>query len=64
MFGTYLRLNISVHEDWRTVVRAAARKLSPGVAQDRALRSERHRFYRQMLAYHRSAQRLVHEGRL
>ena len=28
MYGTYLRLEITDHDGWRTVVRAAARKLT------------------------------------
>ena len=28
MYGAYLRLDITVHDSWRAVVRAAARKLS------------------------------------
>ena len=44
MYGTYLRLDITVHDGWRAVVRAAARKLKPRARRDRALRSERHRF--------------------
>ena len=28
MYGTYLRLDITVHDVWRTVVRAAAKKLT------------------------------------
>jgi len=34
MYGTYLRLDITVHDSWRTVVRAASRKLTrrtPGI---------------------------------
>jgi hypothetical protein len=49
MYGTYLRLDITVHDGWRVVVRAAARKLKPRARRDPALRGERHRFYRQML---------------
>ena len=64
MYGTYLRLGITVHDSWRTVVRAASRKLKRSARHDPALRSERHRFYRQMLTYHEDAQRIVHEWRL
>ena len=27
MYGTYLRLDVTVHDGWRAVIRAAARKL-------------------------------------
>jgi hypothetical protein len=64
MYGTYLRLNITVHDGWRAVVRAAARKLKPRARRDPALRGERHRFYRQMLAYHDQAQEIVRTWRL
>jgi len=52
MYGTYLRLDITVHDGWRTVVRAAARKLTPCALRDPAHREARHCFYRQMLAHH------------
>ena len=64
MYGTYLRLNITVHDGWRAVVRAAARKLKPRGRPDPALRGERHRFYRQMLAYHDQAQDIIRTWRL
>ena len=59
MYGTYLRLNITVHDGWRAVVRAAARKLKPRARRDPVLRGERHRFSQQMLAYHDQAQEIV-----
>ena len=64
MYGTYLRLGITVHDGWRTVVRAAARKLKSRARRDPTLRVERHRFYRQMLAYHDQAQEIVRTWRL
>ncbi len=64
MYGTYLRLNVMVNDSWRTVVRAAAGRLHPRARRDRAVRADRHRFYRQMLAYHREAQDLVTTWRL
>lgn len=64
MYGTYLRLDITVHDGWRAVVRAAAQKLKPRARHDLALRGERHRFYREMLAYHDQAQELVRTWRL
>ncbi len=64
MYGTYLRLNVTVHDGWRTVVRAAARKLTALARRDPAWRKARHRFYREMLAHHQEAQRLVRTWRL
>ncbi len=64
MFGTYLRLDITVHDGWRTVVRSAARKLTRRARRDPAQRLTRHRFYREMLAYHEKAQQLVQHWRL
>jgi hypothetical protein len=64
MYGTYLRLDITVHDGWRAVIRAAARKLTPGTRFGPAHRAARHRFYRQMLTYHRAAQQLVRHWRL
>ncbi len=64
MHGTYLRLDITVHDGWRAVVRAAARKLTPEARADPAHRAARHRFYRRMLAYHDQAQQLVQYWRL
>jgi hypothetical protein len=65
MYGTYLRLGITVHDGWRTVVRAAASKLKPRARADpKHHRAARHRFYRQMLAYHQQAQELVRTWRL
>lgn len=64
MYGTYLQLGISVHASWRSVIRASARKLKPSVRHDRRHRDARHRFYREMLAYHRNGQDLVRRWRL
>jgi hypothetical protein len=64
MYATYLRLDITVHDGWRAVVRAAARKLTPRARRDAVHRDARHRFYRQMLAHHQEAQRLVWTWRL
>ncbi len=63
-YGTYLRLDITVHTSWRSVVRAAAKKLTSEARRDRAQREARHRFYRQMLDYHREAQKIVSYWRL
>ena len=63
-YGTYLRLDITVHDGWRAVVRAAAQKLKRAARRDRAKREARHRFYRQMLDYHREAQEIVSYWRL
>ncbi|MEJ1967059.1 MAG: hypothetical protein WDN03_00265 [Rhizomicrobium sp.] len=64
MYGTYLRLGITVHVGWRSVIRAAAGKLKPAVPHDPRHRDARHRFYRDMLAYHKDAQNLVRRWRL
>lgn len=64
MYGTYLRLDITVHDGCRAVVRAAARKLTRRARRDPAHREARHRFYREMFAHHREAQRLVRTWRL
>ena len=64
MYGTYLRLGVTVHDGWRAVIRAAARKLAPHARRDSAQREARRRFYRQMLEYHSNAQHLVHVWRL
>jgi hypothetical protein len=64
MYGTYLRLGISVHASWRCVIRAAARKLKPSVRHARVHRDARHHFYREMLGYHRNDQDLVERWRL
>ena len=64
MYGTYLRLDITVHDGWRAVVRAAARKLTAPVRRDPARRKARHRFYREMLDYHRQEQDIVRTWRL
>jgi hypothetical protein len=37
MYGTYLRLDITVHDGWRAVIRAAARKLTPQARRDTTL---------------------------
>ncbi len=63
-YGTYLRLDITVHDGWRAVVRAAAKKLTAEARHDPTKRDVRHRFYRQMLAHHREAQEIVSYWRL
>ena len=64
MYGTYLRLDITVYAGWRAVVRTAAMKLKPEVRCDPARRETRHRFDREMLEYHRGAQEIVSYWRL
>lgn len=64
MYGTYLRLGITVHDGWRAVVRAASRKLTRLSRRDPNHRAARKAFYRQMLAYHRQAQEIVATWRL
>ncbi|ABQ39556.1 hypothetical protein GJ689_02015 [Rhodoplanes serenus] len=64
MHGTYLRLGVTVWDSDRTVIRAARRKLTRSARRDPAKREARRRFYREMLAHHSNAQRLVAEFRL
>lgn len=64
MYGTYLRLDITVHDGWRAVVRAASRKLNETARRDPTRRAARKAFYREMLAYHRQAQDIVLTWRL
>ena len=64
MYATYLRLGITVHDGWRTVVRAAAGKPTALARRAPARRKARHRFYREMLAHHQEVQRLVRIWRL
>lgn len=64
MYGTYLRLDITVHDGWRAVVRAASRKLNKQAMRDPNRRVARKAFYRQMLNYHRQAQDIVATWRL
>ncbi|MGD9805460.1 MAG: hypothetical protein AB7O71_23580 [Hyphomicrobiaceae bacterium] len=63
-YGTYLRLDITVHDSWRAVVRAAAKNLTAEARHDPAKRELRHRFHRQMLDDHREAQEIVSYWRL
>jgi hypothetical protein len=64
MYGTYLRLNVTVWASKRRVIRAARSKLTRSAQRDPAKRDARKRFYREMLEHHASAQRLVAEFRL
>jgi hypothetical protein len=64
MYGTYLRLDITVHDGWRAVVRAASRKLNRQALRDPNRRRARKEFYRQMLDCHRQAQDVVLAWRL
>jgi len=64
MYGTYLRLDVTVWASDRAVIRAARRKLTRTAQRDPAKREARKRFYREMLAHHANTQRLVAELRL
>lgn len=64
MYGTYLRLGVTVWASDRMVIRAAQRKLTRSARRDPAKREARKRFYREMLAHHANAQRLAGEFRL
>jgi hypothetical protein len=59
MYGTYLRLNITVHDGWRIIIRAAADKFTSQARHDPAHREARHRFYRQMPVYHHQARQFA-----
>jgi hypothetical protein len=64
MYGTYLRLGVTVWASDRAVIRAARRKLARSARRDPAKREARKRFYREMLKHHANARRLVAEFRL
>lgn len=64
MYGTYLRLDVTVWARSRTVIRAAWHKLSRSARRDPTKREARKRFYREMLEHHANAQRLVAGFRL
>lgn len=64
MYGTYLRLDVTVWANNRAVIRAARRKLARSAWRDPEKRGARKRFYREMLQHHANAQRLVAEFRL
>ena len=64
MYGTYLRLGVTVWDSDRTVIRAARRKLTRYARRDPAKRDAHKRFYCEMLVHHADAQRLVAEFRL
>lgn len=64
MYGTYLRLDVTVWASNRMVIRAARRKLARSARRDPKKRDARKRFYREMLEHHANAQRLVVEFRL
>ena len=59
MHGTYLRLDITVHDSWRAVVRAASRKLTRQARRDPKHRTAVKRFRRGMIDHHRQAQTIV-----
>jgi hypothetical protein len=61
MFGTYCRLGVNVSASDFDVMRAARRKIAVQHRRGRARRADRHRFYRQMLAYHRDARGLYRD---
>ncbi len=63
MYGTYLRLHITVHDGWRAVIRAASHKLTRQARCDPKRRIARKRFYREMLDYHRHEQDIVRTWR-
>jgi len=64
MLGTYHRLNVTIHDDWRAVIRAARGRIAKKARRDPARRADRKRFYRLMLRHHRDAQELAAAWRL
>ncbi len=64
MYGTYLRLYVTVHASWRTVLKAAAKKLTRAARRGPQHRTARQRFYQQMLTYHRNDQDIARRWRL
>lgn len=64
MYGTYLRLEVTVWASDRAVIHAARRKLTRSARLDPAKRDARKRFYRAMLEHHANTQRLVAALRL
>ncbi len=64
MYGTYLRLNVTIHAGWRDVLKAAAKKLTRKARRGPQHRYARQQFYRQMLQYHRNAQDIARRWRL
>ncbi len=64
MYATYLRLDLTVWDSDRAVIRAARRRPARLVLRDPTWRDLRKRFYRDMLRHHADAQRLVAQFRL
>ncbi|RIA46409.1 hypothetical protein DFR49_0950 [Hephaestia caeni] len=58
MHATYLRLGVSVHDDWRRVVRAGATVLARKTRRDPAKREARKFFYRELIDQHCRSQQL------
>lgn len=63
MHATYLRLGVSVHDDWRNVVRAASAILADKTRHDPAKREVRKQNYRELIEEHRRSQRLFTDCR-
>lgn len=63
MHATYLRLGVSVHDDWRSIVRAGSAILAPNTRHDPAERETRKQFYRELIDEHRRSQKLFSECR-
>jgi hypothetical protein len=59
MSRTYLCLGVSVHDSWRAVVGAAAKKVTPRARRDPAQRAARRCFYLQMLEHPRRTRELI-----
>ncbi len=63
MYGTYLRLDITVHDGWRLSFAQRPAAYATGAARSQAC-AARKRFYRQMLDYHCQSQEIVMTWRL
>jgi hypothetical protein len=64
MQGTYGRLGVHVFASWRDAMRAANGRIARKHRRGPAMREERKRFYREMLACHARHQELVVAFRL
>lgn len=62
MYGTYSRLNVTILATNKEVIKAARKKLKNPTNPTE--REQRKKFYRMMLEYHHSAQRIAKDWRL
>lgn len=62
--GTYMRLDLNIHDSPRTVIRRSAQLILKPLRFDRSWRRQRKEFYRIMLLNHEKAKRLAANHRL